>query len=247
MSGAVILEFVQEDLDPEGNADVALWDDTRRRRGADDALVFATGTSRTITLATDDATKGLDIDFENLAVLGAGKVLEGKAAGGTVAQVLWKVFDLLNGRQSGVVSARVTGLAFSVAARTGRSGSRVGGGHGGGLGDGRRRFGLSAVELPFEVENARLEGGDFVLEIGLAGLGALVHALPIARIATGGEQVGKRRRITRSGGKDNQRSRRVARSLWARRPNRSIARRCRPSGRQCLGADLLRNFLLNLL
>lgn len=73
MAGAAVEKLVQQHGGPYRNAELAPFDQSCRRRRRHDARHAATPAAGVITLATDDAPVGLDLDLQDFAVLGAGK------------------------------------------------------------------------------------------------------------------------------------------------------------------------------
>jgi hypothetical protein len=150
-------------------------------------------------LAVDEAAMGLDLDFQDGAVVAAGKGSEGLAAVLTAALVRGQVADLLGGRQGGVITTAVAWDAALLATASAgcwhpalrRQRGRV---HDwGAVGEFRQQvsrgvvgaqtvgavvgLGASAEEPVPEVAVFGLEEGELLLEMFFALSGALVHGL----------------------------------------------------------------------
>jgi hypothetical protein len=80
LGGAIEPVFVEQDVDPDGDAEGALGDQPWRRRRGEDAGLGPTGTRGTVAAAVAEAAVGLDLDLQDGGVVGAGEGGEGLSA-----------------------------------------------------------------------------------------------------------------------------------------------------------------------
>ena len=105
VGGPVEQILVQQQGDPDRHAQVALEEDARGRRGADEAGMHAAVTGRAITAAADDAAIGRDRDLQNGGILGTADGGEGPAAAVAVAVRAQDFVFFDDGGQVAVVAA----------------------------------------------------------------------------------------------------------------------------------------------
>jgi hypothetical protein len=109
------LILVEQDVDPDGDAKGTFGDQTRRRRGRDDARMTPAGAGGAVALAADEAAISLDRNLQDRGVVGAGKGSEGLAAVLTAALLVGQAADLFDGGQVGIIASAMafgaTGLA----------------------------------------------------------------------------------------------------------------------------------------
>ena len=97
VGGLILGEFAHEQCDPDGDAQQAFGHHLRRWRGGDDAWQVGTGAGPAIALPPVMPAVGVDFDFDDLAVIGAGKIGIRLVAIGTAALVLRQDNRLFHG------------------------------------------------------------------------------------------------------------------------------------------------------
>src|SRR5262249_17940537 len=183
--GAVEQVLVQQQLHPDGHAQAALGDQLVRTGRGDDAFVGITAANGPVAAAAVDAAVGSDLDRQDLPVLSAGELPKGQTAARALPLVIGQVEVLLDTGQVGMVAARVSGLAWLLAARP------VGLGLGLGLTGGGMALALGAEELLLTESELGAERLILSARCGLRGQGHLVHALPVGGRAIRLELLGK--------------------------------------------------------
>ena len=128
---------------------------------------------------------GPDVDLQDGRLVGAGELGEGLSAAAAPLLLGGQFDEFFGGGQVGVVPAFRSRLSPSLPAWSRRS---VGSG---GAADGGRRLGLASEELLLAEAELGLERGDLLLELGLAGHGAVEHGLVVGGLTPGLELLGQ--------------------------------------------------------
>jgi hypothetical protein len=145
------------------------------------------GATAAIAAAMNDTAVGLDINLKDFTVLSARERRERQATTRAGLLAGRQIENLFNNGQGGVIAALRTRLAGLLAARlfglrhVSLGGIMVGGGAGAAAGLGR--FAFVAVELLFEVTNARLQLLVFLFENAFTCHGLFVQGLPVSGTA----------------------------------------------------------------
>ena len=152
---------------------------------------------------------GADFNFEQFAVGGAGKGVEGLSALRALLLVGWQFQFLADDGEMAVVAAWRTGSAALLAAGAWWFGGREKGRLVRWVGRGGFRF--AAKELAFAQAELGADVFQFGLEFGKAGASALMHALPVTGLLAQFEVFGEQR----------------AEVAWRRKGGRGSAGNCR--------------------
>ncbi len=179
------LELVLQNHHPQRDADDAFGNELVRRRRGDHDRLPATGAGATIALAMITAAMGSDVDFEDVAIGGAGDFLEGCAATGTGLLVVGQDAVFVR-RVKMIVIAPAMPIAaalLSTFAWRAMVGRVWGIGICGRLARGGR-FGSPSVETPFQLADFSAELMNPLLQISFALDGTLMLGPPKVSLLT---------------------------------------------------------------
>src|SRR5712691_3664096 len=153
-----------QDHHPEGDADIALGNELVGRWRREEGGRAGTLTAPAIALAVIASAMGADLDFEDVAVGGAGNFLERQVTIGTAFLVVGQVAVFMGGGQMIVVASAMAPAAALLAAATFWL---AGGGLVRGLGGGGS-FRSSTKDATFELAEFPLEALDLFRLLGFA-------------------------------------------------------------------------------
>src|SRR5512135_57712 len=191
-------ELVEQDGDPDRDAQDALGDHFGGGRRRDDAGVAATGAGGAIPPAPVDPAMGVHFNLQDRRVLGPGEGDKRLSTTGAALLFGGQFDHLFHGGQMGVVPAfrpRSSPLLSAWPWRPGGAGEAVCRGRG---------VGLASKELLLAEAELGLEVSDLLLELGLACDGAVEHGLVVRGLTPGLELLGQpwadRARLLGNGG-----------------------------------------------
>ena len=173
------LELVLQDEYPQRDADVAFGNELVGRRRGEHARLIGAAALAAITFAMIATAMGADIDFEDVAVGGAGDFFERFAALATRFLRIGQIVRFVGGGQMVVVASAMAFAAGLLAALAFRFVVWI-------IGIGRLRggrgFGFSTEESAFEFAELAFEKLDSIFALGLALDGPLMLGLPVVRL-----------------------------------------------------------------
>jgi hypothetical protein len=174
------LEFVLQDKGPQGNADAAFGDELVGRWRREHARLIGAAAAAAIAFAVIAAAMSADVDFEDVAIGGAGNLLQRLAALSTRFLGLGQIARFVGSGEMLVIASTMPFAARLLPALAWRLVvGAIGIGRLGGGG-----FGFTSVDAAFQLAEFRFSEFDLFFPLVRALDGTLMLGLPIVRLLT---------------------------------------------------------------